>query len=256
MKISIITINLNNKSGLQKTADSIVQQTLLDFEWIVIDGGSTDGSKEVIEEYKDYITYYVSEPDKGIYNAMNKGIVKSQGEYLFFLNSGDYLYEKDTIAKVLPLLHDKDFYVADVYTLKGLYAVDISTTEKICNTILFRTFPHQGTFIHRRNFRTYGLYREDKVIISDWCFFFDAVLAGRATVEKWNFTVSVFERSGISSNICKVVQERSDFLGERRNLKYIIDFYLKYHMLVEKVRANRFLRIMGLLYAKKIKKWV
>ena len=90
MKLSIITINFNNLAGLKKTADSVISQTWKEFEWIIIDGGSTDGSKEFIVSLNDDlnrngwnpITYWCSEPDKGIYNAMNKGIGKAKGEYL------------------------------------------------------------------------------------------------------------------------------------------------------------------------------
>ena len=78
MKLSIITINYNNKAGLQKTIDSVVAQTWRDFEWIIIDGGSTDGSKELIEQYQQHFAYWCSEPDKGVYNAMNKGIDKAK----------------------------------------------------------------------------------------------------------------------------------------------------------------------------------
>ena len=117
MKLSVITINFNNKEGLAKTIVSVVGQTTRDFEWIIIDGGSTDGSRELIENNSDYITYYVSEPDKGIYNAMNKGIVASHGEYLLFLNSGDYLYNKDVIEQVIPLLRDKDIYVGRINSI-------------------------------------------------------------------------------------------------------------------------------------------
>ena len=74
MKYSIITVNYNNKEGLRKTIESVINQTFQDFEYIVIDGGSTDGSLEVINHYAEKITYWVSEPDKGVYNAMNKGI--------------------------------------------------------------------------------------------------------------------------------------------------------------------------------------
>ena len=80
MKLSIITINYNNKAGLQKTIDSVICQTWKDYEWIIIDGGSTDGSKELIEQYQQYFAYWCSEPDKGVYNAMNKGITKAKGE--------------------------------------------------------------------------------------------------------------------------------------------------------------------------------
>jgi glycosyltransferase involved in cell wall biosynthesis len=81
MKLSIITINYNNASGLRKTIESVANQTSLEFEYIVIDGASTDGSVEIIKEYKEKITYCVSEPDNGIYNAMNKGIHAAKGKY-------------------------------------------------------------------------------------------------------------------------------------------------------------------------------
>ncbi len=80
MKFSIITVNYNNKEGLRKTIESVISQTFRDFEFIVIDGGSDDGSLDVLKEYDSYITYWISEKDKGIYNAMNKGILKSTGE--------------------------------------------------------------------------------------------------------------------------------------------------------------------------------
>ena len=115
MKLSIITVNLNNCDGLQKTIDSVVSQTFKDFEWIVIDGGSTDGSKELIEQYADHFTYWVSEPDKGIYNAMNKGIRVAKGDYLQFLNSGDYLYDRTTLEKCLLPQNNADVIYGNLY---------------------------------------------------------------------------------------------------------------------------------------------
>lgn len=91
MKISIITINFNNKDGIEKTISSVVAQTYKDIQYIIIDGDSTDGSVEVIKKYHEDIDYWISEPDKGIYDAMNKGILKATGDYVLFLNSGDYL---------------------------------------------------------------------------------------------------------------------------------------------------------------------
>ena len=86
MKLSIITINYNNAIGLKKTIESIVEQTYHEFEYIVIDGGSNDDSKKVILENQNNISDWCSEKDAGIYNAMNKGILKATGEYLLFLN--------------------------------------------------------------------------------------------------------------------------------------------------------------------------
>ena len=103
-KISIITVNYNDREGLKKTIESVINQTWQDFEFIIIDGGSTDGSREVIEQYKDKIDYWISEPDKGIYNAMNKGIKAASGEFLLFLNSGDRLIDKNITEKVISKL--------------------------------------------------------------------------------------------------------------------------------------------------------
>jgi len=91
--LSIITVNLNDVEGLKKTMTSVLEQTWQEFEYIVIDGGSTDGSKEYIESFSDKISVWVSEPDAGIYNGMNKGIKVANGEYLLFLNSGDHLFD-------------------------------------------------------------------------------------------------------------------------------------------------------------------
>ncbi|WP_083993885.1 glycosyltransferase [Gelidibacter algens] len=91
MKISIITINYNNLDGLKKTMTSVLEQTYANVEYIIIDGGSTDGSKRYIESCQQDLAYWVSESDRGIYNAMNKGIAQATGEYLLFLNSGDWL---------------------------------------------------------------------------------------------------------------------------------------------------------------------
>ena len=100
VKLSIITVNLNNLEGLKKTYESVVCQTFTDYEWLVIDGGSTDGSREFIEQHQNKFAYWCSEPDKGIYNAMNKGIVRAKGEYLNFMNSGDCFVKKETLAGV------------------------------------------------------------------------------------------------------------------------------------------------------------
>lgn len=107
-KLSIITINYNNAVGLQRTIDSVLSQTYTDFEYIVVDGASTDGSKEILEQLqhsKDvgdiaFPLAIISEPDSGVYNAMNKGIRLAHGDYCLFLNSGDYLATPDTLQQV------------------------------------------------------------------------------------------------------------------------------------------------------------
>ena len=107
-QISIITINYNNASGLEKTIRSVVEQTYNEYEYIIIDGASSDKSKEVIQEYQRYIDFWCSEKDSGIYNAMNKGIQKASGEYLLFLNSGDVLNNSAVLADIHGFLSGED----------------------------------------------------------------------------------------------------------------------------------------------------
>ena len=103
MKYSIITINYNNRDGLEMTINSVLEQTYKDFEYIIIDGGSTDGSLEVIKKHAAQIDYWVSEPDNGIYNAMNKGIRKATGDYLNFMNSGDTYHTSSVLGDIANL---------------------------------------------------------------------------------------------------------------------------------------------------------
>jgi glycosyltransferase involved in cell wall biosynthesis len=115
-KLSIITINYNNSIGLKKTIESVVSQSCSEFEFIVIDGGSQDVSKEIIELHQSKINYWVSEKDKGIYHAMNKGIRASSGEYILFLNSGDVLLDDvEILNKVVLNLNQKALYYAPIF---------------------------------------------------------------------------------------------------------------------------------------------
>src|ERR1051325_2276261 len=101
IKLSIITINYNNKAGLEKTIASVVSSVSDQVELIVVDGNSTDGSKDVLRKYADKIAVSISEPDRGIYDAQNKGASEAKGNYLLFLNGGDILYSEETISQLL-----------------------------------------------------------------------------------------------------------------------------------------------------------
>ena len=259
MKLSIITVNLNNRPGLQKTIESVVSQTYKEFEWIVIDGGSTDGSKELIEEYAEYISYWVSEPDKGIYNAMNKGITASHGEYIQFLNSGDLFFDKNVLSNVVPLLAGKDYYVGNEMRNGCLIKQKLSTPQQLCNTMITNCISHQTTFINRRIFDTYGLYCEDKKIVSDWWSFFKSIVIGDATVEQLPFTIDIFDTNGISTN-CRsdALAEKQDFLSEYTRMQFLIDFYMSNYDIVHALKSNRLcffiFRIYFWIYRKCLRK--
>lgn len=242
MKLSIITVNLNNRSGLQKTIESVVAQTCQEFEWVIIDGGSTDGSKELIEQYREHISWWCSEPDNGIYNGMNKGIRMSHGEYLLFLNSGDYLYNGHVLHNVLPLLAGDDFYVGKEQRNDYHYIWDspLSTTEDICRILNFFYIPHQSSFISRNVFDKYGYYREDVQLRSDGYIFYNALMLGNATVSRIPYLVTVFAGDGISHMRQDTIRaEHEKLSNELPRIKYLSDFYQNNYHIIQALKAFR-----------------
>lgn len=213
MKLSIITINYNNKDGLQRTIDSVTCQTWKDYEWIVIDGGSTDGSKELIEQYQEHFAYWCSEPDNGIYNAMNKGAAKAKGEYLLFLNSGDALYNKNVLQQVDDLHLDTDIISGQVERMDNHQLLRIYD-ESILMQLYQDTLNHQGTFIKRKLFNNLK-YDENYKIVSDWKFWLEAIIWRNATIEVISLLVAKQDVTGISS-ACNPVHRQ-----ERKSIKDI-----------------------------------
>lgn len=201
-KISIITVNYNDKIGLQRTIESVISQSSKNFEYIIIDGNSTDGSQELIQYHKDSVDYWVSEPDTGIYNAMNKGIRAATGDYVLFLNSGDYLCEYLTIQKVVDAMDDdKDLYYGDAIFKREekdelvMYPDQLSfyffTHNSLC---------HQASVIKRSLFDTVFYYNEKFSIISDWEFMVYCICIKSISYKHINIFVSYYNCDGISSN--------------------------------------------------------
>lgn len=239
MKLSIITINYNNKDGLQKTMDSVVSQKWHDFEWIVIDGGSTDGSKELIEQYQQHFSYWCSEPDNGVYNAMNKGIVKARGEYLNFMNSGDCFYDENSLcyfdkfynSSIDVLYADADFYDKNgKLLLKMRLPSNIDVDFYMSN----RNISHQSSFIKASLFEKH-LYDESYKLAADGDFFFWLLLRKY----KFSHINKVLVRSdmpGLSANINVAKEETKTF--KRENLKKLptllrLWYYIKYYNVIK-----------------------
>lgn len=216
MELTIITVCYNNKDGLARTLKSVKSQTCKDFQYIVIDGASTDGSEELIHDYSDNIDYWISEKDSGIYNAMNKGIEKAQGKYCLFLNSGDSLYSCDTIENVLPLLSEADFISGDTICTfqdghkKVWKAVNNATTYLLA----IYSLSHQATFI-RTDLLKKRPYREDLKIVSDWEQMFYEIVIKDKTYKRINIPICLFAQGGISSAAPQLREsERQKVLGE------------------------------------------
>ena len=253
VKLSIITINYNNRNGLKNTIDSVVSQSYRDYEWIVIDGGSTDGSKELIVENSQYISYHVSEPDKGIYNAMNKGVLASHGEYLLFLNSGDFLYDKNVLERVVPLLKDEDIYVGRINSVGKDNASEEEqadfSPEGILRKLTFTWIPHQASFFKRTVFDEYGLYREDKRIASDWWAYYNSLVLGNATIASLPLIISNYDVDGISATqYSSAVEEQKILLKEHPQIDVYYWFYRDYKEIVEVLTRNKCVFMLFRLY--------
>jgi len=203
--ISIITVNLNDVKGLKRTIASVFEQTFMEFEYIVIDGGSTDGSKEFIESHSNKIDYWVSEKDSGIYNAMNKGIKMASGEYLLFLNSGDWLFNKKVLVIVTKELVDCDMLYGNIVKAftDGRRIPDnaVGAPKDITLKTFFRgSLNHQALFINHKLFEIYGLYDEELQIVSDWKFSLIALGLNDSKVKFIDQEISFYDMNGISNN--------------------------------------------------------
>lgn len=200
-QISIITVNYNDAAGLERTIKSVQEQTANDYDHIIIDGNSNDGSKEVIEKHKDSFSYWVSESDEGVYNAMNKGIKAATGEYLLFLNSGDHFKGNNSLSqlaggaaglKPIALIYGNIEVVAENTSVKT-YPEKLSLDYFVKDSL-----PHPATLIHRSCFHNY-LYDTSLNIVADWKFFILGVVNNDFSYTHINKVISVFYYDGISS---------------------------------------------------------
>ena len=199
MRLSIITINYNNRDGLARTARSVAEQTFTDFEWLVVDGGSKDGSQDVIQEYAGHIAWSVSEPDGGIYDAMNKGLMNASGEYVQFLNSGDFFIDNRVLENVFedPGLSDVNY--GDQWCLSGDKVIEKRQYPGAIDlAYLFRNpLGHQASFIRTSVAKAHP-YRVKYTISADRAFFMELYLSG-AGFHHLDFPIVFFDTEGIGS---------------------------------------------------------
>lgn len=228
--ISVITINYNNAIGLQKTVDSVISQTYKEIEFIVIDGASTDNSKQIIENNLSNISYWVSEKDNGIYDAQNKGILKAKGDYYLFLNSGDVLADKFVLEKIVPFLSsNKSFYYGNLLLLKdNKTEKHLAPKEIELDFLLNSTFWHPCVFIKSDLFKQFGLYNTSFDICGDYEFFIRCLLKPNVTTQYLNEYITLFDGEGISNDATKInVQNKERDLAWKLNVSEIIFDSLK-----------------------------
>lgn len=230
-KISIITINYNDKNGLEKTIQSVISQRYKNIEFIIIDGNSADGSKEIIDNFAPNLAYWISEPDSGIYNAMNKGIKVATGDYLLFLNSGDSLHDNRVLENVNALMGEgRDIYYGDIIYDEVNQRNKVTFPDVLTFAFFFeRNISHQASFIKRHLFDTIFLYNENLKIVSDWEFFTYAICKREVSYQHLDLLVTNYDATGISSN---TENHPSMFIEREASLnKYFPEFVADYNYL-------------------------
>ncbi|WP_051199999.1 glycosyltransferase family 2 protein [Flavobacterium subsaxonicum] len=202
MKLSIITINLNNAQDLVRTIESVNSQTFRDFEFIIIDGASTDGSVEIIKQIEDRLAFWVSERDSGIFNAMNKGIKKASGDYLIMLNAGDVLYDNNTLQNIFESNPTEDILYGDaILESKGKIFGEKIFSHPITFGFFRRTsISHQAAFIKRELHDRIGFYDETLRFASDWKFFVLAFCKYDISSKYYNKFIAVCNCDGLTWN--------------------------------------------------------
>lgn len=226
MRYSIITINYNDKEGLSRTIKSVINQTSKDFEYIVIDGGSTDGSVDIIKQYANHIDYWVSEKDKGVYNAMNKGTALAKGDYLVFMNAGDCFHTPDILE--LMCGYQEDIICGKVF--KGNVTIPSGHHKSTITLVdLMRgSLPHQAMFIKRELMKKHP-YNENYKILSDWLFCIEALVFDNCTFRNSDVIVADYDITGISSNSKGLLpKEREQILKELFPPRIIADYQRLY----------------------------
>lgn len=200
--VSIITICRNEAGSIAETFHSVLSQSFSDVEYIVIDGASTDGTSRIVESYANRLAYWVSEPDRGIYNAMNKGIRKAKGDYLAFLNGGDRFYTNDTLLKVFAVPHNADILYGDIFkeTSGIIRFCEMASFKPNAGYLFSHTIYHQASFVRRDLFERIGLYDESYRISGDLEFFKRAIIKNHATTEYLPMVIAIFNTNGISSD--------------------------------------------------------
>lgn len=239
MKISVVTVCYNAVDLIESTIRSVLMQTWGDVEYIVIDGGSTDGTIDIINNYSDRISYWISEPDKGIYDAMNKGIKAATGDYINFMNAGDTFHDEKVIEKLVPFLNGKTVvsgnwrrcYSDGYFKLASPKCIEVFKVEMpIC---------HQATFIDLRYHKKH-YFNLNFRFSSDYDFFYKAWRNGEPFYFVEIIVVDFLEAQGASTNniTSSVLEREKAWHGEQNVL--LRRLHLRYQIL--RIKTVKFLK--------------
>ena len=275
MKISVITVVFNAKEKIEQTMLSVLEQTYSNIEYVIIDGESTDGTLELIEhyverskrkEFKGKVIKYISEIDRGIYDAMNKGISLATGEWINFMNAGDIYYEHSVLSKMIEEITDDIKIIRGnivrIYPNLKIKSVGVTTQEPSLLDMFNNTFHHQATLIQTSLFYEISFYSLEYKLCSDWKFFFDCTVLHKIKSKYVDIIVASFKMDGVSSTkSLKYLDEQQDYLKKLygyemfewlqeltiyRKSKFIQKYYKLRTELTSKLSQGNFNRLLTL----------
>lgn len=226
-RITIITVVYNDVKKIEDTILSVINQVFKDFEYIIIDGGSTDGTIDIINKYLSFLKDFLSEPDNGIYDAMNKAIDLASGEWLIFMNSGDRFANRE----VLQTIFNQDIPISIKFLFSDWYFCDFlkdkNKLEYIKSDYGKGNILHQSVIYKSELHNQFGKYIVNpKTIISDYIFFNVIPIE---YVLKTEIPISINDRNGISSNYWSLEQKIAiDFVFSKISFKKMFFLYVRY----------------------------
>lgn len=231
---SIITVNYNSGDLLEKTIKSVISQDFSDFEYIIIDGGSTDNFNEIISKYNNHLNLVISEHDNGIYDAMNKGILRANGKFVNFLNTGDCFISNNTLSKVFKSvsINQHKIISGDFILKNNKGQLQVIRTRQLNLRNLKKDFYacHQSIFIDKSIIKPYDLNYKIK---ADYKWVLEAVSnTDEQTVIKLNFPIVIYLKDGFSSrnqllNIKELVRLHKEFFGNSQVLKNLPTYFYR-----------------------------
>lgn len=253
MKVSIITVCYNSEETIEKTIQSVINQTYTDLEYIIIDGDSNDKTTDIILNYKDKISYYISEPDKGIYHAMNKGIELSSGEIVAILNSDDCYINDKIINEVVKTFIEHD--VDSIYT--NLYLVDQKNTDKIIRNCTYNNYekglffkgwhpPHPSLFLKKEVYDKFGKFDTTYKIASDYELMLRLFeIKSISSIYLPIYTIRMSNGGVSTSSLRHIYQTQKECLSAFKNhnlqLNIFNYFFLKYYQKIKQYKIDTFL---------------
>ncbi|HEN3469060.1 TPA: glycosyltransferase family 2 protein [Yersinia enterocolitica] len=244
LKVSVITVVYNNISEIQKTIDSITSQTYKNIEFIIVDGGSNDGTVEIIMNNNSDIDWWCSEKDGGIYDAMNKGVRNSTGDYIIFMNAGDTFYNSNSIETVMsqPAISDYDIIYGDYYVHNARRRNGYRKAKKIVT--LWKGMPtsHQAMIFKRKSLIPI-FYDTNSGLAADHKLLVEKYIAGEKFLMLLNITIANYSGGGVSD--CKRSEIYSSIYKNSRLTKKNI-FLLKFYFALMQIRT--YLRMLIIKY--------